>query len=77
MHVTLIIFHQIFQAESGKHELASVAVKPKYRLVHPENDLFQLSRKIFTGSKYPTKKTGNTSLELAHGQTALGPWVET
>ena len=27
--------------------------QPKYRLGHPENYLFVLSKKIFTGSKYP------------------------
>ena len=29
--------------------------KPKYRLAHPENYLFSLSKKIFSGSKYPKK----------------------
>ena len=29
--------------------------QPKYRLAHPENQLFLLSKKIFCGSKYPKK----------------------
>ena len=35
--------------------------KPKYRLGHPENYLFFLSTKLFSGSKYP-KKTFNLIL---------------
>ena len=30
-----------------------VLFQPKYRLAHPENYLFSLSKKIFSGSKYP------------------------
>ena len=32
---------------------AVVIFWPKYRLAHPENDLFSLSNNIFSGSKYP------------------------
>ena len=28
-------------------------IQPRYRLAHPENYLFSLSKKIFSGSKYP------------------------
>ena len=45
-----------------KYKLASRAndwalvlpFSPKYRLVHPENYLFLLSKKMFSGSNYPT-----------------------
>ena len=33
---------------------AVVIFWPKYRLAHPENCLFSLSKNIFSGSKYPT-----------------------
>ena len=34
---------------------AVVIFWPKYRLAHPENYLFSLSKNIFSGSKYPKK----------------------
>ena len=33
--------------------------QPKYRLSHPENYLFLLSKKLFTGSEYPKNKLFN------------------
>ena len=44
---------------------------PKYRLGHPENYLFSLPKKIFSGSKYPKIKLldfekGSTAMENSH-----------
>ena len=38
------------------HAIPVLLFQPKYRLGHPENYLFLLSKKIFTGSKYPKNK---------------------
>ena len=45
--------------------------KPNYRLAHPENYLFLLSKEIFSGSKYQK----NILFNFEKGSTA--PYVET
>ena len=44
------------QPQGGGVPPAVLLFQPKYRLGHPENYLFLLSKNIFTGSKYQKKK---------------------
>ena len=42
-------------ARDSAHQ-AVLLFKPKHRIGHPENYVFSLSEKIFSGSKYPKKE---------------------
>ena len=45
--------------------------QPKYRLGHPENHLFSLSVKMFSGSKYPE----NSLFHFEEGSTGMDDCV--
>ena len=61
---------------TGLHKTTAPAAvlpfHPNYRLAHPENYLFLLSKKIFSGSKYPK----NILFTFEKGSTVLQVCVE-
>ena len=58
--------HRRSWGEAQTH-LAVLPFKPKYRLAHPENYLFSLSKKIYSGSK----DSNNKLIDFEKGSTAI------